>query len=388
MRKVCVVTGSRAEYGLLRHLMQAIDDGPGMTLQTVVTGSHLEARFGHTVDAIIADSFAVAERVPLGLDDDSTLGAVDALTRAIGGLARAYARLAPDIVVVLGDRFEIFGAAQAAMLSRRPLAHIHGGEVTVGALDDAMRHAITKMANMHFVASADYRRRVIQLGEDPELVFDVGALACDCVAAVPKMTRAEIETEIGFKLGEKYFVVTYQPVTLADNRDGAGIDELLAALDAFPDYRVVLTGVNADPGNRRIHAAVTAYQAARTERVFFTHSLGERLYLNALRHCSAVVGNSSSGILEAPLFRVPTINIGDRQEGRLRAPSVIDCTEAQADIAAAIRRSQEAAHTATCRSFAYPFGGPGASARIADHLGAVDLARLGRKHFFDLPATA
>jgi len=383
-RRICVVTGSRAEYGLLCRLLEEIEADPGLELQLVVTGAHLAPAHGLTWRAIAEDGFPIAAKVDMGLAGDSAADIARAMGRGIAGMGEAVARLRPHIVVVLGDRFEILAAVAAVLVAAVPVAHIHGGEVTEGAFDDAIRHAITKMAHLHFVAAEPYRRRVIQMGEDPGRVFTVGAPGLDGVARTAFMSRAALEADLGFALGEGFLLVTYHPATLGGRPPAEAAGELLAALDAFPERRVLFTGVNADPGRDAVARAVTEYAAARPERVRAVDSLGRRRYLSALKHCAAVAGNSSSGLIEAPAVGTPTVNVGGRQAGRLRAASVIDCAEDRDAVAAALRRALDPAFMAAAADVPSPYGEPGASARIKAILKDVPLEGLVAKGFCDL----
>ncbi len=376
MRKVCVVTGGRAEYGLLYWLLREIEADPGLELQLVATGMHLAERFGMTVRVIEDDGFAIAARVEMLEDGDAPLDIARSMGRGVAGMAEAFVRLAPDIVVVLGDRFEILAAATAATVLGVPLAHIHGGEITEGAIDDAMRHAITKMSHLHFTAAEPYRRRVIRMGEAPQRVFNVGAIGLDNIERLELVERPALDKELDFDLGEGFFVVTYHPQTLGNPR---GVGELLAALDAFPGHRLLFTGVNADPGNRAITRAIADYVAKHPERARRFVSLGQLRYLSALKHCQVVIGNSSSGLIEAPALGVPTVNIGDRQKGRLRAASVIDCPDRRGDIRAAIER----ALSRGVQDAATPFGRGGVSGRIVEVLRTADLDGISIKRFAD-----
>lgn len=383
-----MVTGGRAEYGLLSWLMREVAADASLSLQVVATGAHMSPRFGETWRDIEADGFAIDARVNIGLEDDSPLATAQAMGRAVAGLAEAFDRLAPDVVVLLGDRYEILAAAEAALLLRCPVAHIHGGEVTEGAFDDAMRHAITKLASLHFVACADYARRVIQLGEDPARVHVVGALGLDAVANVAPLDRTALEADLGLKLKEPLLVVTYHPTTLGALPPDAAADALLGALDRFPEATVVFTGVNADPGNRAVAERIGAWTAQNKARACWCDSLGQRRYLSLAALAAAVVGNSSSGLIEVPALRVPTVNIGDRQKGRPRATSVIDCeemTDAIADAIASALSGPFRRHAASAES---PYGAGGAAKRIHAVLRSVDPAKLMRKRFRDLPAVA
>lgn len=381
-RTVCVVTGSRAEYGLLSPLLKEIAADPRLTLQLAVTGMHLSPEFGLTVKQIEADGFTPDARVDMLLASDTTVGVAKSLGLGVIGFADALDRLRPDLLVILGDRFEILAAAQAAMILRIPIAHIHGGELTEGVVDEAIRHSLTKMSHLHFVAAEPYRQRVIQLGEAPERVWTVGAPGLDSIRLIPRMSRAELSASLGLDLTEPYFLVTYHPVTL--NAANSGIAPLLAALAEFPEHRLLVTGVNADPGNAPIRAAFEALAATHPDRVRTAVSLGQHRYLSALAHADAVIGNSSSGLLEAPSFRTPTVNVGDRQLGRLRAASVIDAAEDAAAVAAAIRRAISADFRAGLADMQSPFGDGHASERMLEIIANHPLEGILVKRFRDI----
>lgn len=384
VRRICVVTGSRAEYGLLHPLMKEIAAEPSLALLTIVTGAHLEQRFGNTVEAIKADGFAIDTTVPMDLASDAPVALARSLGAAISGIAAAFERLAPDLVVVLGDRYEILAAVQSALLLRLPVAHIHGGEITEGAVDDAIRHAITKMAHLHFVAAEPYRGRVIQMGEAPERVFTVGALALDNLAQLELPARAELERDLDFALDCEFFLVTYHPATLGRLAPHDAAGELVAALDAFPDHKIIVTGTNADPGRDAVAGRLAAWAASRPGRILNCPSMGQKGYLAAMQYSAAVVGNSSSGILEAPALGVPTVNVGTRQHGRLRAASVIDCGEQRHDIVTALNKALDPDFRANSADAPYPFGKPGACRRIREILASTPIEGLTEKTFFDM----
>lgn len=383
VRRIAVATATRAEYGLLKGLMAAIRDDSGLRLQVIATGAHLEARFGRTLDEILADGFSVDAKVPMGLGDDSGLGAGRALGQATMGMAEALDRLRPDILVVLGDRFEILAPVQAALLQRIPVAHIHGGEITEGVIDDAIRHAVTKMASLHFVAAEVFAHRVRQMGEEPDRVFVVGAPGVDALGAPDLPGREELERDLGVVLSAPVILATFHPETLGEAPPETAAAELLAALDDFPEARIVFTGVNADPGRDAVSRAIATYVKGHADRALFRESLGQRRYLGLLRISDLVLGNSSSGIIEAPAVGVPTVNIGDRQKGRPRAASVIDCPVERVAIAQAIRRALEPGFRASFAGMAPPYGGGGAAGRIKDALQTVSLDGLARKGFID-----
>lgn len=387
-RKVAVITGTRADYGLLYWLMRDIQHDVELGLQLIVTGMHLSPEFGLTYRTIEEDGFSIDAKIEMLLSGDTPT----AITKSIGlgtiGFADAFARLQPDVIVILGDRFEMLSAAQAAMVARIPIAHIHGGESSEGAIDEAIRHAITKMAHLHFVAAAEYRRRVIQLGEQPERVFTVGAPGLDYLNRLQLLSRSELEQELGFSLGERCFLVTYHPVTLSDRPLTEALQELLSALDEYPDARLIITYPNADTFGRALINQIESYASERPDRVLVSPSLGQLRYLSALQYVDAVVGNSSSGLIEAPSFQTPTVNIGPRQQGRLRAASVIDCKERREDIKAAIDRALDPGFRATLTSVSNPYGDGHATRKIIEQLQNSELDELGMKIFYDLPVNA
>ncbi len=338
-RKVCVVTGSRAEYGLLYWLLKDIQNKAGLTLQLVVTGMHLSPQFGLTVREIEADGFVPDAKIEMLISSDTPTAIAKSIGLGTIGFAGVLEQLQPDVLVVLGDRFEIFAAVQAAMCARIPIAHIHGGELTEGAIDDAVRHAITKMSHLHFVAAEEYRKRVIQLGESPTRVWNVGALGVEAIQRTKLMSRYALSKSVGFDLSRPYFLVTYHPVTLCSSTDSGRIHPLLRALETFPEHRILLTGVNADANNSEIQRSITAFASKHKQRVHSVLSLGQRRYLSAMSFADAVIGNSSSGLIEAPIFNVPTVNIGSRQRGRIRARTVIDVEETESAIIDGIRQA-------------------------------------------------
>lgn len=325
MRKICVVTGSRAEYGLLSGLMRAIQEDKDLQLQVIATNMHLSPEFGLTYREIEKDGFQIDKKVQMLLSSDTPNATTKSVGLATIGFADAYEDLQPDLIVVLGDRFEILAAVSAALFFKIPVAHLHGGEITEGAYDDSIRHAITKMSHLHFTSTEAYRQRVIQLGEQPDRVFYVGAIGVENIKRVPLMSQAELEDSIRFKLGEKSLLVTYHPVTLENHTAADQCQNLLEALDEFPEYKVIFTLPNSDTDGRVIIQLINEYVSLHSERCMAIPSLGLQRYLSALKCVSAVVGNSSSGIIEVPSFGIPTLDIGDRQKGRIAAESVVHC---------------------------------------------------------------
>jgi len=384
MRKICVVTGSRADYGLLYGLIKEIHEDPDLCLQLAVTGMHLSPEYGLTVREIEADGFPIAERVEMLLASDTPVGVGKALGLGVIGFVEAFARLSPDIVVLLGDRFEIFAAAQAALIARIPTAHLHGGERTEGAIDEAIRHSITKMAHLHFVATETYRKRVIQLGESPDTVFNYGAIGIDNIVDSRLMPRTELEAFLDYKLKAVNFLITYHPVTLDLAGPEQAFRELLEALAEFPDAGMIFTLPNADMGNKVIADMIHAFAGARRGEVKVFSSLGRVGYLSAVQHCDVVIGNSSSGIIEVPVFRKPTVNIGDRQKGREMGPTVIQTRENRADIAEAIRLALSPAFREKIRDAESVYGNGGTARKIKQTLKTHPLERLLKKRFHDL----
>jgi len=383
-RKICVVTGSRAEYGLLYWLMKEILDDSALELQLIVTGMHLSPEFGLTWKQIERDGFIIDRKVEMLLSSDTPVGISKSIGLGIIGFADVLECLQPDLLVVLGDRFEIFAACQAAMTHRIPIAHIHGGEITAGAVDDAIRHAITKMSHLHFTATESYRRRVIQLGEQPPRVFNVGAPGLDNILRLQLLDKPQLEQAIGFKLGKRNLLVTFHPVTLENATAATQFGNLLKALDSFDDSRIIFTLPNADADGRVIIGMIEQYRQRFPERIASFVSLGALRYLSALKYMDAVVGNSSSGLIEAPAFKIGTINIGDRQKGRLCADSVIHCEPEVDAILNAFKTLFSEKFQESLETVENPYGHSGASARIKELLKFQALDGLLKKSFYDL----
>ncbi len=380
-RHVLVVTGSRADYGLLYWPMKLIGASPDFRLSVAATGMHLAPAFGMTVDQVLADGFAVAARVETLGEDDSATGMAQAIGRGIAGFAATFDRLQPDLVLVLGDRFEIFAAVQAAFVRKLPIAHLCGGDVTDGALDDAFRHSMSKMASLHFPTNAAAARRLRQLGEAEDRIFAVGSTGIDAILRQPVLGRSELAAALGHNLPQTYLLATLHPATLDEIPSAEQLEALLQAIAGLaPEIGVVFTLSNADSDGRALGARVLQFAAGRPQ--VRTHvSLGAARYLNLMRHAAAVVGNSSSGLYEAPSFQVPTVNIGRRQDGRLRAASVVDVPPDPLAIRAAI----EAAVSRPRTEVVNPYGDGRASERIVAALQAIpDWAPLVYKRFRDL----
>ena len=382
-RKVCVATTTRADYGLLRGLMEEIRRSPRLELKIIAAGMHLSSRYGDTWREIEADGFGIDEKVFLDLDDDSPLAVSGAMAQGLRGFAQALSRLQPDILLLLGDRFEILAAASAAVLAGVPLGHIHGGEITEGAMDESFRHAVTKLSQLHFVAAPAYARRVVQMGEMPERVYLVGGLGVDAIQRQPLLDRKALESALGHGLGTRNLLVTWQPETLAGESGAESLEALLSVLAERRDDHIIITLPNADPGNNRIRGRMEEFAASR-ENVFVHASLGQQRYLSLMKLADVVLGNSSSGLLEAPSLGTPTVNIGDRQRGRLRADSVLDCAGRPGDIRAALDEALSAAFQQRAALAKNPYGQGGAAGRMVKILESVPLEDLRIKPFHDI----
>lgn len=380
-RKICVVTGSRAEYGLLYWIMKEIQAEPKFVLQLLVTGMHLSPEFGLTYKVIEEDGFFINEKVEMLLSSDTPVGTAKSIGLATIGFAESLDRLKPDLLMVLGDRFEILAAVQVALVAKIPVAHIAGGDTTEGAFDEAIRHSITKMSHLHFVTNDIAARRVRQLGENPDCIFNVGSPGIDHIKRLKILGREELERELGFRLMEKNLLITFHPATLELQPAAGQFQELLNALDIIGhEVGMIFTKPNADNEGRAIINMIDSYVADRPNTKSYT-SLGQRLYLNTIAHMDAVVGNSSSGLYEVPSFKKPTVNIGERQKGRLRASSVIDCGPLAGAIAQAIRDAFEM----DCSGTVNPYGDGNASGRVVSILrGIRDWSSLLKKHFFEV----
>ena len=383
MRDICVVSGTRADYGLLKPVMRAIDNSPHLDLKVVVTGSHLSEEYGNTFQEIERDGFRIDRRVPILSGGDFEIALGQAFGRAVEGITMALVELDPDVVVLLGDRYEALAAGVAAMLCRRPIAHIHGGEATTGLIDEAIRHSLTKMSHLHFVSAEAYRQRVLQLGEQPERVWCTGAVGLDGISELDLLSKEQLEIELGVRFSELNFLVTFHPVTLRPGTAQRDTHELIMALDRFPDSTVIATMPNAESESSDVGRLIEDWGKSYPERVHVFGSLGQSRYLSTLRLCDVVIGNSSSGLIEAPAVGTPTVNIGDRQRGRLRGSSVFDVparsdliVDAIADALAIVRETKPA-------SFPSPYGVPGASDVIVEVLERCDTANLLIKDFVD-----
>jgi GDP/UDP-N,N'-diacetylbacillosamine 2-epimerase (hydrolysing) len=383
-KKICVITGARAEYGLLYWLIKEIDIDKDLELQIIATGMHLSPEFGNTYRQIEKDGFVITYKVDMLLSSDSETGVSKSMGLGMIGFADAFSNLQPDLVVVLGDRFEIFSAVSAAMIARIPIAHIHGGETTQGAFDEAIRHSITKISHIHFTATKEYRNRVIQLGEHPNRVFNVGGMGVENIKRLNLLSKEEFEKSINFKLNKKNILVTFHPTTLEDSTAKEQFQELLDAIDEHKETNIILTKANSDTGGRAINSMIDEYVSKNTHKSICFTSLGQLRYLSALQYVDAVIGNSSSGLAEAPSFNIGTIDIGDRQRGRIKADSVISCLPKKEDINKSLKKLYSKDFKNMVSGVKNPYGNGGASKLIVNIIKNFDLNNALKKIFYDL----
>ena len=385
MKKVCIVTGTRAEYGLLKPVIDKVYHSDLLELQLVVTGMHLSTEFGLTYKEIEEDGYPITSKVEMLLGSDTPVGITKSMGVAMIGFADCFDQNKPDIVVILGDRYEMLAAASAAMIARIPIAHIHGGELTEGIIDEAIRHSITKMSHIHFTTVEEYRKRVIQLGESPSTVYNLGALGVENAKKVNLLPKEELENMIGFQFHFPTIMVTYHPVTLEKTFAQKQFEEILDVIDRHKEISVIFTKANADTDGRIINEMIDEYVNLNKDRCRGYTSLGQKKYLSALQFCDAVVGNSSSGIIEVPSFKIPTVNIGDRQKGRARAESVIDCGNGGVQIDAALMKALSDEFRDKISGIKNPYEGEKTSEKIVEIISkrvyeGIDI----RKKFYDI----
>jgi GDP/UDP-N,N'-diacetylbacillosamine 2-epimerase (hydrolysing) len=382
-RKVCVVSGGRSDYGLLKWLMKAIQSDENLELQVVATGTHLSPKFGSTLNEIEQDGFVINEKVECLDISDSALSTTNAMAKTMIGCAESYSRLRPDLVLVLGDRFEVFSAAAAALVANIPIAHLHGGEVTSGAIDESFRHAITKMSALHFVANDDYRSRVLQMGENSKFVYTVGGLGVDAILNVATVSKEQLSIDLGIEFLSKSLLITFHPETATSNSAENQIGELIKSLAKLNETTLIFTLPNSDVGNSVITESIQSFVAENKNSYFF-ESLGQTRYISMLKFVDGVVGNSSSGLTEAPTFKIGTINIGERQKGRMQASSVLSCDATEKQISEALTIMLSEGFQATLETTVNPYGVGGSSFKIANILRDVELDGLIKKSFNDL----
>lgn len=385
MKKVCVFTGTRAEYGQLEPLMRLLDRDRDIRLQILVSGTHLSPEFGLTYKAIEEDGFTINEKVEMLESSDSPAGICSSMGRGLAGYGEAFERLKPSILIIAGDRYEALAAATAAAVCSIPIAHLHGGEITLGATDELYRHAITKLSQLHLAATEEYRQRIIQMGESPDRVFNVGALAVENTIRMELLPKNELEDDLGFKMGDSCLLITFHPATMDDSPAAEQMMSLLTALDKLEGIRMIFTKANADSGGRTINELIDNYAQANPEKAVAFTSLGQLRYLSAMSHAAAVVGNSSSGITEAPAMKTPTVNIGSRQQGRVRAESVIDCPAESKDIAKAVEKALSPEFKAVAKATSNPYFQEETSQKMLEIIKDFKTGTGICKAFHDLP---
>jgi UDP-hydrolysing UDP-N-acetyl-D-glucosamine 2-epimerase len=384
MRKICFVTGSRADYGLLSRLMKLVKEDNELVLQIIATNMHLSPEFGLTLNEIIEDGFSIDKKVEMLLASDTSNATAKSVGLATIGFADALEDLKPDILVVLGDRYEILAAVTAALFFKIPVAHIHGGEITEGAYDDAIRHAVSKMSHLHFTSTEEYRKRVIQLGEDPSRVFNFGAIGLDNMMHLNLLKLDELENRINFKFGKKCILVTFHPVTLENNTAENQMQDLLMAISSFRELNVIFTLPNSDTGGKAIISMIRQFIKENSETSISFPSLGYLNYMSALQYVCAVVGNSSSGLIEAPSFGIPTLNIGDRQKGRIRSRTVVDCVPTYSDITEKLKYVLSQNFRTLCMDVTNPYFKKNSAEEILNIIKNTDIQRIVKKSFYDL----
>jgi len=382
MKKICVITGSRAEYGLMSRVMRLIQEEPDMQLQIIATNMHLSVEYGETYKEIEADEFVIDKKIPILSSSDTTNATAKSVGTGMIGFADAYEELQPDMIMVLGDRHEILAAVSTALFYKIPVIHIHGGEITEGAYDDSIRHAITKMSHLHFTSTEAYRQRVIQMGENPETVYYVGALGCENIRQMQLMDKEELEKSLNFKLDRNTILVTFHPVTMENNTSEKHLKELLAAIDKFENLRMIFTLPNSDTDGQVIIKLITEYVAKNSHKAICFSSFGAKRYLSIFQYIGSVVGNSSSGLIEAPSFHIPTLNIGDRQKGRIAAASVIHCKPERADIEEKLKVIMQPGYAESFKNIENPYDKPNTAYEIVQTIKKTNINPV--KKFYNL----
>ena len=383
-KKICVVTGTRAEYGIMYWLLKYLQEDNDIQLQIIATGMHLSPEFGLTFKEIEKAGFTIDKKIEILLSSDSEVGIAKSMGLAQISFAEAFQELKPDIIVVLGDRFEIFSAVSSAMVSKIPVAHLHGGEATEGLIDESIRHSVTKMAHLHFTGTELYRRRVIQMGENPSRVFNVGSPGLDNIFKLDLLNKEEFEKAINFKLSQRNILITFHPVTLEKNTSRTQFEALLKSISNLENTNIIFTKGNSDTNGRIINQLIDQYVAKNPDTSCAFPSLGQLRYLSALQHVDVVLGNSSSGLAEAPSFKVATIDIGDRQKGRIKAESVISCDPTHESISTAIREAFSEEFQSRLKNVKNPYGEGGASEKIVKILKDFDYSDILKKKFYDI----
>ena len=382
-RKICIVTGSRAEYGLLKSVIELVDKSSELELQLVVTGMHLSSEFGFTVNEILNDNFHINKKLETLISSDTPVGVSKSIGLGVIGFAETLEELKPNLIVILGDRYEILSIAICALIAKIPIAHISGGEITEGAIDESIRHSITKMSSIHFVAAEEYKRRVIQLGEDKNKVFNVGGLGADLVKHSDLFEKQYLEDVLNFKFKSKNILITFHPETLDLNYTQCQIDNLLFSLENFDNIGFIFTMPNADNRSKIIDSKIQKF-CSQNKNSTYIKSLGQKKYYSCLNIVDGVVGNSSSGICEAPSFKIGTVNIGDRQKGRVRCKSIIDVNNEEEEITNAIKMIISKEFKSTIKSVINPYQINNTSENIVRIIKEINLEGITKKKFFDL----
>lgn len=382
MRKIAVITGTRAEYGILRPLIQLIHEDRDLKMELLVTGAHLSLHHGNTWKFIESDGFPISRKIEILQASDSFVGVCKAMGLAQISFAEVFQELKPDMVIILGDRYEMLAVASTALIANIPIVHIHGGELTLGAVDDAIRHAISKMSSLHFTSSEEYRRRVIQMGENPNTVYNTGALGLDSIYNLQLLSREELESSLECQLQKRNFIITFHPETKGDSLVSLQLEELFHALDKQNETFLLFTGANADTNGSVINSAIQEYVASHPEKAVFFQSLGQLRYLSCLKHFDLMIGNSSSGVIESPSFRIPVVNIGDRQKGRIMARNIINCEICSEQISAAIDKGLSVSFKETLKEMVSPYGDGNSAQRILKVLKSYSFPK--QKEFFEM----
>lgn len=381
MKRICIVTGTRAEYGLLYWLIKSVHENSNLELQLIVTGMHLSPEFGLTWQQIKSDGFPISKKIEILLSSDTHIGISKSNALALISLSEAFDDLNPEIIILLGDRTETFAAAYAALIAGIPIAHIHGGELTSGAYDDSIRHCITKLSHLHFTSTEEYRNRVIQLGEQPSMVFNVGAIGLDNIKRFKLLSKIAFEEAINRNLNKINFLITFHPVTLENHSSKSQFSELLDALDKFENTLLIFTKPNSDKDGRIIIKMIDEYTNKNSNKSIAFTSMGQLLYLSALQFVDVVIGNSSSGIIEAPSFNVPTVNIGNRQLGRIAGSTILNCLPIHNDILNTINKALKFDRK---KHRTNPYGYGNSSAKILKIITQIDEIKI-KKNFYDIP---
>jgi GDP/UDP-N,N'-diacetylbacillosamine 2-epimerase (hydrolysing) len=384
MKKICIATGSRAEYGLLKPLLTEIKKEKDWQLQIVATAMHLAPEFGLTYKEIENDGFNIDKKVEILLSSDTPLSVIKSIGIGLLGFADALKELQPDLIIILGDRFEMLAVAEAALILKIPIAHLHGGELTEGAYDDSIRHAITKMSHLHFASTEIYRRRIIQMGENPDCVFNVGAIGLDNIRNLKLLSKSAVQKKLNFNFKKYNYLITYHPETIKKSSTKKDFQQLISALNNQHDSFFIFTKSNADNGGREINNFIDNYVSSHPQNSIAFTSMGNLLYLSAMQYADAVVGNSSSGIIEAPSFKIATINIGDRQKGRIQSSNIINCIAQKNDIEKAFETSKQASFKKNLEKIENPYGSGNTTSSIIKVLKDIDWKKLIPKKFYDI----